>query len=283
MIWSSAKPANVQLMLEAVGLLPPPPPPPRVDKKKKNKKAIARDLAWTGFSEEETVEKDSAYPEEWTGFEDGKSAVGTVQSPNGRAQDQQVDAKYPEEWNGIEESHSPAVKIKLPTSRETSKAKTEHEEYPEWKGIEDDSSSKKLEDGPAWTGFADEPVIGKLNESLESLAIAIAKQVYPPLVAVWARDRLNLSAADFHRKVQTVKDLKQVWDEIEGHWDQSNTVLVDDAIEKAVSSFLKQTERLRVPTEYFGSAYNLTTFYLAKHMTLSMKSYPPQLETMTTC
>ena len=72
------------------------------------------------------------------------------------------------------------------------------------------------------------------------------------LVAVWARDRFGLSRADFGRRVQCYKRLERLWDDpavAASHpdfrpgpagppgrrWDQTNTVLVDDSIEKARS------------------------------------------------
>lgn len=256
MIWSSAKPQNVRSMLKAISLLPLPPPtlPLTIEEKKQRKKARARALAWTGFSEEE--------PEEWNGISDSESAVATVKLP-GQKPNSQVSANDDvEEWHGISEESS-APKVKLPKSQR----KATQEAYPEeWHGIEHQDIQEQ--DGPARTGSAEEPPVGKLNESVESLAIT---QEHPPLVAVWARDRLNLSATDFNRKVQTVKDLKQVWEEIEGDWDQSNTVLVDDAVEKAVSLLTVRIGRLRVPTDPSRSAYNLTTSCPARLMTLTTK------------
>jgi len=75
------------------------------------------------------------------------------------------------------------------------------------------------------------------------------------LVAVWARDRFALSRADYARRVQCYKRLSLLWadDTVAashpGHdaaaaaggaaapvrWDQSNTVLVDDSVEKGRS------------------------------------------------
>ncbi|KAG6039803.1 hypothetical protein E4U41_002127 [Claviceps citrina] len=65
-------------------------------------------------------------------------------------------------------------------------------------------------------------------------------------VVVWARDRLGLSADDYHARVQVYKRLSRLWDDPAvrashpeaadgGRWDQSNTVLVDDSLEKGRS------------------------------------------------
>lgn len=50
---------------------------------------------------------------------------------------------------------------------------------------------------------------------------------------VWDRRSLNLSETDYHRKVQTVKDLRKVWDHYKGKFNATNTILLDDSIEKA--------------------------------------------------
>lgn len=60
---------------------------------------------------------------------------------------------------------------------------------------------------------------------------------------VWARDQFGLSAKDYDTRVQCYKRLVRVWDDPRvvaahpdaargGRWDQSNTVLVDDSLEK---------------------------------------------------
>ncbi|KAF7520781.1 hypothetical protein G7054_g12670 [Neopestalotiopsis clavispora] len=71
------------------------------------------------------------------------------------------------------------------------------------------------------------------------------------LVAVWGRDTLGLSEADYHQRVQCYKRLERFWGD-EGvaashpefhatrggggaRWDQTNTVLIDDSKEKARS------------------------------------------------
>ncbi|KFY32717.1 hypothetical protein V495_08807 [Pseudogymnoascus sp. VKM F-4514 (FW-929)] len=66
------------------------------------------------------------------------------------------------------------------------------------------------------------------------------------LVAEWGRDRMGLTPEDFVRRVQVYKRLERVWAEpsIQGRhplreagatWDQSNTILIDDSLEKARS------------------------------------------------
>jgi len=65
-------------------------------------------------------------------------------------------------------------------------------------------------------------------------------------VVIWARDKLGLTAADYNARVQCYKRLTMLWNEPQvqkthpeakygGRWDQTNTVLVDDSIEKGRS------------------------------------------------
>ncbi|OBT57958.1 hypothetical protein VE04_00949 [Pseudogymnoascus sp. 24MN13] len=66
------------------------------------------------------------------------------------------------------------------------------------------------------------------------------------LVTEWGRDRMGLAPEDFVRRVQVYKRLEKVWAEpgIQSRhplqatgatWDQSNTILIDDSLEKARS------------------------------------------------
>lgn len=63
------------------------------------------------------------------------------------------------------------------------------------------------------------------------------------LVAVWGRDRMGLSMADYSKRVQVYKRLERVWDDEniqlshshQRRWDQTNTILIDDSFEKARS------------------------------------------------
>ncbi|KAI0259579.1 hypothetical protein BC834DRAFT_974132 [Gloeopeniophorella convolvens] len=52
------------------------------------------------------------------------------------------------------------------------------------------------------------------------------------LVAVWARDTLGLAADEYHRKVQTIKDLARPWAALAPH-DARSTLLLDDSRAKA--------------------------------------------------
>ncbi|KAI8970700.1 HAD-like domain-containing protein [Pilobolus umbonatus] len=49
---------------------------------------------------------------------------------------------------------------------------------------------------------------------------------------IWDRRSLRLSRADYHRKVQTIKDLQYVWTHYRDRFDASNTILLDDSAEK---------------------------------------------------
>ncbi|KAL5351596.1 hypothetical protein ACLOAV_003456 [Pseudogymnoascus australis] len=66
------------------------------------------------------------------------------------------------------------------------------------------------------------------------------------LVAEWGRDRMGLTPEDFVRRVQVYKRLEKVWaepsiqsrhplQETGATWGQSNTILIDDSLEKARS------------------------------------------------
>ncbi|TDZ32279.1 putative FCP1-like proteiny domain-containing protein [Colletotrichum sidae] len=78
------------------------------------------------------------------------------------------------------------------------------------------------------------------------------------VLATWGRDRFGLSTADYNLRVQVYKRLDMVWDDPRvkashpdgGVWDQSNTVLVDDSLEKARS---EPYNLLPIP-EFFGNA-----------------------------
>lgn len=65
-------------------------------------------------------------------------------------------------------------------------------------------------------------------------------------IVTWARDNFGLSTADYDSRVQCYKRLTRVWENPKvmashpaaasgGRWDQTNTVLVDDSLEKARS------------------------------------------------
>lgn len=65
------------------------------------------------------------------------------------------------------------------------------------------------------------------------------------VVAVWGRDRFGLSPEDYNARTQCYKRLTALWEDpavkasypkgVEGCWDQGNTVLIDDSVEKARS------------------------------------------------
>ncbi|KAK7416449.1 hypothetical protein QQZ08_012000 [Neonectria magnoliae] len=82
----------------------------------------------------------------------------------------------------------------------------------------------------------------------ENVSRMVAQLLTPEQVErcllVWARDQFGLSPTDYDSKVQVYKRLTSVWSnprvmsshpaaEHGGRWDQTNTVLVDDSLEKA--------------------------------------------------
>ncbi|KAK6849829.1 hypothetical protein PG995_013662 [Apiospora arundinis] len=75
-----------------------------------------------------------------------------------------------------------------------------------------------------------------VNKMLDQL---LTPEERAKVVAVWGRDMLGLSPADYNARVQCYKRLSVLWADLAHRlgqrWDQSNTVLVDDSSEKARS------------------------------------------------
>ncbi|TGZ82059.1 HAD-like protein, partial [Ascodesmis nigricans] len=87
--------------------------------------------------------------------------------------------------------------------------------------------------------------------ALRMVRAAFTPEWIEKLRAVWSRDTLGLSNADFYSRVQVYKRLERIWtgryqvdartaEEIRNNvattthfWDQSNTILIDDSILKA--------------------------------------------------
>lgn len=56
------------------------------------------------------------------------------------------------------------------------------------------------------------------------------------LRAIWSREMMGLSKADFNNDVETVKDLDKLWEGLDGgRWNADRSVLLDDEAAKAVS------------------------------------------------
>lgn len=79
------------------------------------------------------------------------------------------------------------------------------------------------------------------------------------VAAIWGRDKFNLSKQDYDLRVQCYKRLTNIWEDWEiarshpeynmgGRWDQTNTVLIDDSIEKGRS---EPYNLIEIP-EFFG-------------------------------
>lgn len=80
---------------------------------------------------------------------------------------------------------------------------------------------------------------------------AMCEAILPPalrrrVVAIWGRDKFNLTPEDYNLRVQCYKRLDKIWSDpviaashpaylSGGRWDQTNTVLIDDSLEKARS------------------------------------------------
>lgn len=84
-------------------------------------------------------------------------------------------------------------------------------------------------------------------ENVEAMAQSIIPKTHPDpahaFVAVWARDKLDLTPEQYNEKVQVYKRLEKVWADpivqqsapYGNPWDQTNTVLVDDSGLKAAA------------------------------------------------
>ena len=98
----------------------------------------------------------------------------------------------------------------------------------------------------------------------------------PPLreqvVAIWGRDKFGLTREDYETRVQCYKRLTKLWadDKVArshpfwaagGRWDQTNTVLIDDSIEKGKSEPFNLVE---IP-EFFGDEKEVGEFLPQVH------------------
>lgn len=81
-------------------------------------------------------------------------------------------------------------------------------------------------------------------------------------IAIWGREKFNLSKSDYARRVMCYKRLTTIWKDPQiarshpefqygANWDQTNTVLVDDSVEKGQS---EPYNLIRIP-EYFGNEH----------------------------
>jgi hypothetical protein len=93
------------------------------------------------------------------------------------------------------------------------------------------------------------------------------------LIGEWGRDRMGLSPEDYNRRVQVYKRFEKVWADPSiqrrhplsssgALWDQSNTVLIDDSVEKARSQPFNLVE---VP-EFTGQAESDVLKRLAEYL-----------------
>ncbi|RPA87052.1 hypothetical protein BJ508DRAFT_193232, partial [Ascobolus immersus RN42] len=69
---------------------------------------------------------------------------------------------------------------------------------------------------------------------------SFSKKHREQLVAIWSRENFGLKPEHYNMKIVTYKNLEMVWEKIahpeadDGkRWDQTNTVLIDDSVEKA--------------------------------------------------
>jgi NLI interacting factor-like phosphatase len=92
------------------------------------------------------------------------------------------------------------------------------------------------------------------------------------VVAIWGRDKFGLSKADYETRVQCYKRLTKLWSDTKvakshplwaegGRWDQTNTVLIDDSLEKGRSEPFNLVE---IP-EFFGDEKEVGEFLPQVH------------------
>ena len=92
------------------------------------------------------------------------------------------------------------------------------------------------------------------------------------VVAIWGRDKFGLSKADYVMRVQCYKRLTKLWSDNKvakshpqwaegGRWDQTNTVLIDDSLEKGRSEPFNLVE---IP-EFFGDEMEIGEFLPQVH------------------
>jgi len=128
----------------------------------------------------------------------------------------------------------------------------------------------KLPNGATHKESSEAETTAELESSLDLLRLKDDPRRYPPVLDVWARDKLNLSPRDYDSKVDTIKDLQQVWQNVgEQQWDQSNTLLIDDSLEKAVCLVNACTAKRKAHLlTWLFSDYNRTTSCLVQASTL---------------
>lgn len=93
-----------------------------------------------------------------------------------------------------------------------------------------------------WTSATPE----SLAHIMRSERLFTSREAVDACVATWGRDKLGLSKKQYEGKTQVYKRLQTVWSNPTiqeshpdaakgGHWDATNTVLVDDSVEKAAA------------------------------------------------
>lgn len=106
-----------------------------------------------------------------------------------------------------------------------------------------------------WSSAKPENVKGMVNQLL-------SKPLRQQVVGVWGRDKFGLTEQDYNKRTQCYKRLTRLWNDPSikssypskrpgfegGCWDQGNTVLIDDSVEKARS---EPHNAITLP-EYFG-------------------------------
>lgn len=110
-------------------------------------------------------------------------------------------------------------------------------------------------------------------ENVKNMCDAIlTPELRKQVVAIWGRDKFGLSKADYDTRVQCYKRLTKLWSDNkvarshpfyaeDGRWDQTNTVLIDDSLEKGRSEPFNLVE---IP-EFFGDQKEIGEFLPQVH------------------
>ncbi|RFU27401.1 Protein-serine-threonine phosphatase/4-nitrophenylphosphatase, partial [Scytalidium lignicola] len=98
-------------------------------------------------------------------------------------------------------------------------------------------------------------------QNVRGMCQSLGQQHVQKAVAIWGRDRFGLTAQDYNLRVQCYKRLTKLWEDptiskshpkyhLGCRWDQTNTVLIDDSLEKARS---EPHNLIQIP-EFMGDA-----------------------------
>ncbi|KAH8803268.1 phosphoprotein phosphatase [Xylogone sp. PMI_703] len=124
-------------------------------------------------------------------------------------------------------------------------------------------------------------------DNVRHMCRTLGQQHLEKAVAVWGRDRFGLSAQDYNLRVQCYKRLTKLWEDpiisrshpeyhLGRRWDQTNTVLIDDSLEKARSepyNLVEVPEFVGDDQEQGGILRSVDEYLQELSMTLNVSSF----------